>query len=286
MRLSGAFRNACRGFPTGSVSRPRTGVRVFASKGTSVRVGSSQIFTRDGSSSGGGRSAGAAVKFGKHHEQAAASSYDISLRELMQRTKEEITSLQKRYPALKPVLAIIQAGEDDALVEVNKNLAGKIGLDVIQISLPKECTEDEIIEEVLKLNEDCKVHGVALHLPQPSLTRRVLDSLKPEKDVDGVTDLNIGRLVRGDVVESFVPPVASAVVELLGRHGEDGQTSRAKSLPPAEPTCYSDGRKDDGWENRLPSGQGKMRPSGMGGAALECTCSLRTGHGHGGAAEP
>ncbi|XP_035276072.1 monofunctional C1-tetrahydrofolate synthase, mitochondrial isoform X1 [Anguilla anguilla] len=218
MRLSGAFRNACRGFPTGSVSRPRTGVRVFATKGTSVRVGSSHIFTRDGSSSGGGRSAGAAVKFGKHHEQAAASSYDISLRELMQRTKEEITSLQKRYPALKPVLAIIQAGEDDALVEVNKNLAGKIGLDVIQISLPMECTEDEIIEEVLKLNEDCKVHGVALHLPQPSLTRRVLDSLKPEKDVDGVTDLNIGRLVRGDVVESFVPPVASAVVELLGRH--------------------------------------------------------------------
>lgn len=39
-----------------------------------------------------------------------------------------------------------------------------------------------------------------------------------------VTDLNIGRLVQGDVGASFVPPVASAVVELLGRHGENGKT--------------------------------------------------------------
>ncbi|XP_061097568.1 monofunctional C1-tetrahydrofolate synthase, mitochondrial [Conger conger] len=218
MRLSAAFRNACRGFPTGSVSRSRTGVRVFAPKERSVPVGSSDLFARAGSSSSGAGSSGAAVKFGKLSEQAAASSYDISLRELIQRSRDDIASLQKRYPTVKPVLAIIQAGEDDALLEVNKKMAGKIGLDVIQISLPMECTEDEIIEEVLKLNEDCKVHGVALHLPQASLTRRVLNSLKPEKDVDGVTDLNIGRLVQGDVTASFVPPVAGAVVELLGRH--------------------------------------------------------------------
>ncbi|KAJ8355728.1 hypothetical protein SKAU_G00185220 [Synaphobranchus kaupii] len=218
MRLSAAFRNACRGFPTGSINRSRTGVRVFVSKPVSVGSGNSQLFARDGSSSSGGRSVGAAVKFGQHHEQAAATSYDISLRELMQRSKDEITSLQKRYPTVKPLLAIIQAGEDDALLEINKTMAGKIGLDVIHISLPVECTEDEIIEEVLKLNEDRKVHGVALHLPQASLTRRVLNSLKPEKDVDGVTDLNIGRLIQGDVTGSFIPPVASAVVELLGRH--------------------------------------------------------------------
>ncbi|KAJ8275245.1 hypothetical protein COCON_G00098700 [Conger conger] len=146
---------------------------VFASKERSVPVGSSDLFARAGSSSSGAGSSGAAVKFGKLSEQAAASSYDISLRELIQRSRDDIASLQKRYPTVKPVLAIIQAGEDDALLEVNKKMAGKIGLDVIQISLPMECTEDEIIEEVLKLNEDCKVHGVALHLPQASLTRLV-----------------------------------------------------------------------------------------------------------------
>ncbi|KAJ8409704.1 hypothetical protein AAFF_G00217630 [Aldrovandia affinis] len=218
MILSAAFRNACRGFPTGSLSRSRTGVRVLSSKERSESGGRSRVFVRDISSSSGGGSAGAAIRFGKQREQTDVPAYENPLREVIQRSREKIASLQKHHPTVKPVLAIIQAGEDDALLEMNKKMAGKIGLDVIQISLPRECTEDEIIEEVLKLNEDRKVHGVVLHLPRTSLTSRVLNSLKPEKDVDGVTDLNVGRLVRGDLNESFVPPVARAVMELMGRH--------------------------------------------------------------------
>uniref|UniRef100_A0A673ZDZ5 formate--tetrahydrofolate ligase n=1 Tax=Salmo trutta TaxID=8032 RepID=A0A673ZDZ5_SALTR len=99
-------------------------------------------------------------------------------------------------------------------------MAGKIGLNITQICLPRECTEDEIIEEVLKLNEDPRVHGVYLHLPPASLTSRVLNTLRPEKDVDGVSDLNVGRLVRGDMSQGFTPPLANAVMELLARHGE------------------------------------------------------------------
>uniref|UniRef100_A0A8C7QPE9 formate--tetrahydrofolate ligase n=1 Tax=Oncorhynchus mykiss TaxID=8022 RepID=A0A8C7QPE9_ONCMY len=103
-------------------------------------------------------------------------------------------------------------------------MAGKIGLNVTQICLPRECTEDEIIEEVLKLNEDPRVHGVYLHLPPASLTSRVLNTLRPEKDVDGVSDLNVGRLVRGDMNQGFIPPLANAVMELLARHGEQRKT--------------------------------------------------------------
>lgn len=47
------------------------------------------------------------------------------------------------------------------------------------------CVCMKIVEEVLKLNEDPRVHGVYLHLPPASLTGRVLNTLKPEKDVDG-----------------------------------------------------------------------------------------------------
>lgn len=43
----------------------------------------------------------------------------------------------------------------------------------------------QIVKEVLKFNEDPGVHGLYLHLPQASLTSRVLTALKPEKDVDG-----------------------------------------------------------------------------------------------------
>uniref|UniRef100_A0A3P8TFL9 formate--tetrahydrofolate ligase n=1 Tax=Amphiprion percula TaxID=161767 RepID=A0A3P8TFL9_AMPPE len=111
-----------------------------------------------------------------------------------------------------------KAGEDDDVLQINKKMAGKIGLNVTHICLTKGCSEDEIVEELLKLNDDPRVHGVFLHLPSTSLTSRVLNALKPEKDVDGVTDLNMGRLVRGDLSKGFVPPIASAVLDLLEKH--------------------------------------------------------------------
>uniref|UniRef100_A0A8C2ZUV5 formate--tetrahydrofolate ligase n=1 Tax=Cyclopterus lumpus TaxID=8103 RepID=A0A8C2ZUV5_CYCLU len=127
-------------------------------------------------------------------------------------------ALQRRHSTVKPLLAILQAGEDDSLLEISKKIAGRIGLNVTQICLTKECTEDEIVEEVLKLNDDPRVHGVHLRLPPASLTSRVLNALKPEKDVDGISDLNMGRLVRGDLSKGFVPPRASAVMDLLEKH--------------------------------------------------------------------
>uniref|UniRef100_A0A665WX49 formate--tetrahydrofolate ligase n=1 Tax=Echeneis naucrates TaxID=173247 RepID=A0A665WX49_ECHNA len=97
-------------------------------------------------------------------------------------------------------------------------MAGKIGLNITQICLAKQFSEDEIVEEVLKLNEDPRVHGIYLHLPSAALTTRVLETLKPEKDIDGISDLNIGRLVRGDLSKGFVSPLASAVLDVLEKH--------------------------------------------------------------------
>uniref|UniRef100_H3D3Z1 formate--tetrahydrofolate ligase n=1 Tax=Tetraodon nigroviridis TaxID=99883 RepID=H3D3Z1_TETNG len=143
---------------------------------------------------------------------------DQLVREVIEVTKEMITVLQRRNPAIRPSLAIIQAGEDDGLLEINKKMARRIGLNVTQICLAKECSEIEIVTEVLKLSEDPGVHGLYLHLPQASLTSRVLTALKPEKDVDGLSDLNTGCLIRGDLSAGFVPPVTSAVLEWLSKH--------------------------------------------------------------------
>ncbi|XP_064847365.1 monofunctional C1-tetrahydrofolate synthase, mitochondrial isoform X1 [Oncorhynchus masou masou] len=217
MRLS-TLRHACRNLPTPSVPQPRTGVRVFGLAKSSLRLGpssNSQLLLRAASSVSGTTSAEKATKLGK---QTDGPGYENTIRENVQRTKEEMVALQRGHPALKPTLAIIQADEDDRLLELNKKMAGKIGLNVTQICLPRECTEDEIIEEVLKLNEDPRVHGVYLHLPPASLTSRVLNTIRPEKDVDGVSDLNVGRLVRGDMSQGFTPPLANAVMELLARH--------------------------------------------------------------------
>uniref|UniRef100_A0A8C1TZB0 Monofunctional C1-tetrahydrofolate synthase, mitochondrial n=1 Tax=Cyprinus carpio TaxID=7962 RepID=A0A8C1TZB0_CYPCA len=137
---------------------------------------------------------------------------------IVQRSREELKAIRETNPGLKPTLAIIQAGEDDSLLEVNKKMAGKIGLNVMQICLPHQCREEEVIEEILRLNEDSRVHGIFLHLPQSFLSKSVRNAIKPQKDVDGVSDLNVGRVVLGDQRHGFASPVAGAVLEMLARH--------------------------------------------------------------------
>uniref|UniRef100_G3SNX8 formate--tetrahydrofolate ligase n=1 Tax=Loxodonta africana TaxID=9785 RepID=G3SNX8_LOXAF len=141
------------------------------------------------------------------------------VREVIQNSKEVLSLLQEKNPAFKPVLAVIQAGNDNLMQEINQNLAEEAGLNITHICLPPDSSEDEIIDEILKTNEDTRVHGLALQIPGNSLSNKVLNALKPEKDVDGVTDINLGKLVRGDAHECFVSPVARAVVELLEKSG-------------------------------------------------------------------
>ncbi|KAM9798125.1 monofunctional C1-tetrahydrofolate synthase, mitochondrial [Neosynchiropus ocellatus] len=147
-----------------------------------------------------------------------ASQLGCLPRDALDITKKSLASLHKRNPQAQPLLAIVQGDEDDSSLEITKKVAGKIGVNVTQICLAEDFTEDEIIEELLKLNEDPKVHGIYLHLPSASLTDRVLSTLKPEKDVDGVSYANIGRLFQDDGSKGFVPPAVGAVVSELEKH--------------------------------------------------------------------
>ncbi|KAL6095939.1 mthfd1l [Pungitius sinensis] len=217
MKLS-IIRSAC-GSLRMHPARPVSGVSGLSRRCHPAGPTHSRVILRAASAaSSGGANPVPAVHFGKPPRKEDGFEYDSSLSEVVRSTKEAMLALQTRNSTAQPLLAIIQAGEDDRLLEISKKIAGRIGLNITQICLPKECSEDEIVEEVLKLNEDPGVHGVYLHLPPASLTSRVLNTLKPEKDVDGISDLNMGRLVRGDMSKGFVPPVASAVLALLEKH--------------------------------------------------------------------
>uniref|UniRef100_A0A8B9T9Q1 formate--tetrahydrofolate ligase n=1 Tax=Anas platyrhynchos TaxID=8839 RepID=A0A8B9T9Q1_ANAPL len=98
----------------------------------------------------------------------------------------------------------------------------QVGLRVIHICLPEGSSKDEIVSEILRLNEDPNVQGLALDLPESSYSSKVLNAVKPEKDVDGLSDVNLGRLVRGDAYDCLVSPTACAVLELL--EDLDGKT--------------------------------------------------------------
>ncbi|XP_029452408.1 monofunctional C1-tetrahydrofolate synthase, mitochondrial [Rhinatrema bivittatum] len=137
------------------------------------------------------------------------------VRKIIQLCKDVLGSLQRDHPTFKPVLAIVQASDDDQMLETSKSFAEEIGLNVLHICLSRDSSDEEITDEILKLNEDPQVRGIALHLSLPS--SKILNAVIPEKDVDGVTDVNLGKLVRGDACESFISPAAQAVVELLGK---------------------------------------------------------------------
>ncbi|XP_068580769.1 monofunctional C1-tetrahydrofolate synthase, mitochondrial [Cebidichthys violaceus] len=217
MKLS-IIRSACgslRTHPAGPGSR----VGGLSRRCPPVGPANNRLILRAASAtSSGGTNPKLAVNFGKQSRKDDGFGCDRSLSEVLQSTKEAIAALQRRNPTVQPLLAIIQAGEDDSVLEISKKIAGRVGLNITHICLAKECSEDEIVEELLKLNEDPRVHGVHLHLPPASLTSRVLNALKPEKDVDGISDLNMGRLVRGDLSKGFVPPTASAVLDQLEKH--------------------------------------------------------------------
>ncbi|XP_015256433.1 PREDICTED: monofunctional C1-tetrahydrofolate synthase, mitochondrial [Cyprinodon variegatus] len=199
-RPGGRFSGISRGCVPVATSSSRTIIRTASSTPSS---GTSRTLT---------------ANFGKQRKEDGWSECNRSVGEVVGNTKEAIAAIQRRNPEIHPMLVILQAGEDDSVLEINKKIAGEIGLKTTQICLAKSCSEDETVEELLRLNDDPSVHGVFLHLPSTSLTSRVLSTLKPEKDIDGITDLNIGRLVRGDTSKGFVPPKASAVLELLRNH--------------------------------------------------------------------
>nr|XP_057912434.1 monofunctional C1-tetrahydrofolate synthase, mitochondrial isoform X1 [Doryrhamphus excisus] len=214
MKLS-VIRSACTNV---SVRMPhaRQGSRVsgLTRRCTPTGAAHSRLVVRAVSASANsGTNAKLVDNFGKQSQKP--TYFDQSLRDVIQSTKEAIVALQRTNPGVQPLLAIIQAGEDDSLLEINKKIAAKVGLNVTQICLAKDCSEDEIVEELLKLNEDPRVHGVYLHLPPANLTSRLRNTLKPEKDIDGITYLNMGRLIQGDLSKGFTLPIARAVVDLL-----------------------------------------------------------------------
>ncbi|XP_032040029.1 monofunctional C1-tetrahydrofolate synthase, mitochondrial isoform X1 [Aythya fuligula] len=143
-------------------------------------------------------------------------------RKIAENARKSLASLKRENPRLEPTLAIIQARNDPLVQEINKNFAEEVGLRVIHICLPEGSSKDEIVSEILRLNEDPNVQGLALDLPESSYSSKVLNAVKPEKDVDGLSDVNLGRLVRGDAYDCLVSPTACAVLELL--EDLDGKT--------------------------------------------------------------
>lgn len=123
---------------------------------------------------------------------------------------------------LKPCLATVIVGNDPAsqlYVRMKHNACEKVGIKSVGIELPGSSTTEEVIEAVERLNNDESVHGILVQLPLPKEidTEVVIESVIPEKDVDGFHPLNNGRLFSGR--PDFVPCTPGGIMTILKEYG-------------------------------------------------------------------
>lgn len=134
--------------------------------------------------------------------------------------QQEVNALREK--GITPGLGVILVGEDAAsqsYVTAKEKACAEAGIYSDDNRLPAETTQEELIAKVQAMNVDPKIHGILVQLPLPKHIDEdaVIATIRPEKDVDGFTPGNVGRLVIGQ--ECFMPCTPHGVVQLLARSG-------------------------------------------------------------------
>jgi methylenetetrahydrofolate dehydrogenase (NADP+)/methenyltetrahydrofolate cyclohydrolase len=90
-----------------------------------------------------------------------------------------------------------------------------------EIRLPETTTEAELVARVKRLNADPAIHGILVQLPVPKHIRdkAVIDAIAPEKDVDGFTPVNVGKMLIGE--KCFLPCTPHGILKLIEFSGMD-----------------------------------------------------------------
>ena len=140
--------------------------------------------------------------------------------EIKDELKEQVAKLKEQGANVS--LAVIQVGNDPAscVYVRNKKLACEyIGIQSLSYELPEETTEEELIGLIQKLNEDPSVNGILVQLPVPAHINadRIIQTISPDKDVDGFHPQNVGKLVIGE--RGFVSCTPAGIIQLLKRSG-------------------------------------------------------------------
>ena len=135
--------------------------------------------------------------------------------------KLEVARLKQEHD-LVPGLAVVLVGDDPASVSYVKGkqkACGELGVYSRELKFDADLSEEELLRVVSQLNGDDEIHGilVQLSLPEGLDEGRVLNAINPDKDVDGLQPVNLGRLMRGE--EGFLPCTPHGVQKILVRSG-------------------------------------------------------------------
>jgi methylenetetrahydrofolate dehydrogenase (NADP+)/methenyltetrahydrofolate cyclohydrolase len=128
-------------------------------------------------------------------------------------TEEYISKYQK-----VPHLAVILVGADSAsetYVRFKEKACNQVGIKSTVINLPEDITEEKLIEEIDKLNNDKSIHGILLQLPIPKHldSEKIINLISPKKDVDGFANENVAKLSKNQ--DALVPCTPLGIIRLL-----------------------------------------------------------------------
>ena len=145
-------------------------------------------------------------------------------KDIRKEVKREVSKL-KEEGKKTPKLAVILVGEDPASQTYvhNKEVAcEKAGIVSEAIRLPEDTSEEFLLQEIKRLNEDPDVNGILVQMPVPKHINsdHVIAAIAPEKDVDGFHAINVGKLFSG-LKDGFVPCTPLGIIELLKRSNVD-----------------------------------------------------------------
>ena len=135
---------------------------------------------------------------------------------------KEIELLKEK--GITPSLAVVLVGDNDASKVYVRNkirACEKWGIKSIEHKIPAETTEEQLISLIKEMNADKMVNGILVQLPLPKhiCEETILNLIAPEKDVDGFSDINAGKVMRGTNVLTACTP--KGIVELIKSTGVD-----------------------------------------------------------------
>ena len=133
--------------------------------------------------------------------------------EILKDLKEQVEKIDRKLG-----LAVIQIGEDPAscvYVRNKEKMASELGYDFMHIKLEEDIREDQVLNIIDLLNKDDKVDGVLVQMPisKHLNSKTIQNAIDPLKDVDGLTDINMGKLSHN--IESLVPCTPMGIIDLL-----------------------------------------------------------------------
>jgi len=148
---------------------------------------------------------------------------------LNDKISSEVKSLNEK--GISPTLAILRVGERSDDVSYEKTAMKRcdtVGINVKNVLLPNDVTQEELLQNINALNDDVNVHGVLMFRPLPKHLdeKTACATLLPEKDIDGITDGSLAGVFTGSG-KGFAPCTAQACIEILDYYNIDCTGKRA-----------------------------------------------------------